>query len=190
MTTSQRLLATACLAMALPLSACTHTSPADARHGETPSAEPAASGAAHRLRPPVELGGGERFLPAPTGADPQLSSAAAWRTYAHAMHAKINRDQIPRGTYAVLGVFIDGGGRQHLAYGYFTPGSAAAYAGPVVPSPPVKCIQWEMLGADTGRQIEGSWLCPPTSFSPVAYPSQRNVRSAASPVSRVILSRG
>ena len=83
------------------------------------------------------------------------------------MHVRVNRGHNLRGTYALLGVFVDGGGRRHFAYGYFTPNSAPAYSGPVVPSPPVKCTQWQMLGANSGRQIEGSWLCPPTTFSHV-----------------------
>jgi hypothetical protein len=116
----------------------------------------------------MSLGSGESFDPPGANVRPLLTATQAWVAYARRAHARINRTHIPRGTTARLGVFIDGGRRRHLAYGYFTPNSAPVYTGLVEPSPPVLCTQWTMLTANTGVQIESSWFrCPPTQYSPI-----------------------
>jgi len=135
-------------------------------HGATTSAVAVAKS--------LSLGDGESFDPPVADTHPRLTATQAWVAYAKRVHARINRSHIPPGTTAMLGMFTDGGGRSHIAYGYFTPNSAPVYAGPVVPSPPVLCTQWTMLSARTGVHIESAWFrCPPTHFSPVARPRSK-----------------
>lgn len=122
----------------------------------------------------LSLGSGEYFDPPPANAHPPLTAVQAWVAYATSAHARINRTHIPSGTTAKLGVFVDGGGRRHLAYGYFTPDSYPPYSGLVVPSPPVPCTEWTMLNSHTGAQIESSWFrCPATNYSPITRPRVR-----------------
>jgi hypothetical protein len=151
---------------AITLVGCTDSS--KPRAGSPSPAQSATTSPTNALAKGFSLGSGEFFDPPPANAHPRLSATEAWEAYAARMHARINRDHIPPGTTARLGVFT-GGGLRRLAYGYFTPNSAPVYSGPVAPSPPVLCTQWTMLSARTGDHIESSWFrCPPTQYSPVA----------------------
>ena len=153
------------------LAGCTGSGkPPTASHGPSHAAMTSPLAVAKSL----SLGAGESFNPSVADAHPPLTATQAWVAYAKRVHARINRDHIPPGTTAMLGVFTDGGGRSHLAYGYFTPNSAPVYAGPVVPSPAVLCTQWTMLSAKTGVHIGSAWFrCPTTRFSPVARPQSK-----------------
>ena len=113
-----------------------------------------------RVRPPIDLGGGERFLAHSSGAAPRLSAESVWRMHARAVGANINVDHPPRGTYWLLGDFVDGAGARHLAYGFFTPNSAPAVSRPSDAAGTTKCIRWDMFDANSAQQLETSWLCP------------------------------
>jgi hypothetical protein len=143
------------LALLAALSACTSSH-------DRPQSTPGAS--TQTQDETIQLGAGQSFLPPPTSAHPALSAVGAWRRYARAMHAKINRTNLPPDTFARLGVFIDGGGRHHLTYGYFTPDSPPVYTLEHHSKQP--CTRWQMLNADTARHIESSWACPPATIPP------------------------
>jgi hypothetical protein len=113
----------------------------------------------------LSLGSGESFAPA-DHARARLSATQAWVTYATKARARTNRKHIPMGTTARIGVFVDGGGRRHLAYAYFTPNTAPASSGLVTSTTPERCTEWMILNANTGSQIETSWFrCAPLPSS-------------------------
>jgi hypothetical protein len=168
-------LAVVAVALTIGMSGC---SSSDSTASPLPGSSKADAGGATSSQA-FNLNDGELFTP--ESADevhPSLSATGAWVTYATQNHARINRDHVPPGTTSELGVFTDGGGRQHIAYVYLTPNSYPELIGTVRPDPPVPCTQWLTLNANTGEMIESSWFrCPKTHYVSVLRPPREDGHS-------------
>jgi hypothetical protein len=77
--------------------------------------------------------------------------------YAARDNAGRNRDHIPVGAIAYLGLFTGSGSIHRLAYGYRIPGCHPVYTlDPPTPYP-TDCIGWEVLDANTAEDLEMTW---------------------------------
>lgn len=113
---------------------------------------------------------GMTFAPAPQGVKPALTAAEAWAKY-----ARLNGDRntaIPSNVTVTLGLLTLPIGptgpnyseaytaHNELAYGYSSPsaGSGCVTLNPRLRPPPyARCIQWDFLDANTGKQIVSTW---------------------------------
>jgi len=111
---------------------------------------------------------GEIFAPAPQSAKPRLTAQQAWARYMRQL-GDPHHAALPSFIRAQLGLLTlpigpsgPGGSEAYtahneLTYGYSTP-SGCVTTNPRVMFPRnARCIRWEFLDANTGREIEGTW---------------------------------
>lgn len=108
---------------------------------------------------------GETFAPAPQSAKPRLTARQAWARYMRKLGYP-HHTALPSFIHAQLGLLTlptgpGGTGpyttHDELTYGYSTPSGCVTRNPRVIFPRNARCIRWEFLNANTGRQIDGTW---------------------------------
>lgn len=141
---------------AMAVAGCATARPAGAHR----SAGDVAGAAVVRKTITIDPQVGETFAPAPRSARPRLTARQAWARYTHdtvlpsSINAQLGLLTLPTGPGGT-GPYT---AHNELTYGYSSTPSGCVTMNPRVIFPPsARCIMWQFLDANTGREIDSTW---------------------------------